>query len=262
MTEMETPQGRRRLVQRYLNAETTLEEEQALLAYYKNPDATFAPGEEPVRLLITAAEGLAGEADLSMEKVEAFDRLMADTVNEEPRANIASSHRKTLGRVLCGIAAASVAALLFVALMRHLEPATERKQVADNSPKTDYNNSQNAETVLPPTDATLNRQQTDTKKKVAECKPHKKIKRRVKQPTRTTAHPAPEQQILEIVEAATDLDEPVETYRMQPVGDATIVTKTLKDGSASSCLIITTNDEQGYQVIPINQSPQQRTIHF
>ena len=48
------------------------------------------------------------------------------------------------------------------------------------------------------------------------------------------------------------LNEQVETYRLQPVGDATIVTKTRGDGTSASYIVCLSDDNEGLHVVPIN----------
>ena len=51
--------------------------------------------------------------------------------------------------------------------------------------------------------------------------------------------------------AANIMGEQVETYHIQPAGDATIVTKTFVDGTSSSCLVCAMDGGCGYSVIPL-----------
>ena len=68
---------RMQLVNRYLNAETTIEEEQMLRKYYAQTEEVLTPEENDVRLLIMSSARFAGEFALSEEKADEFDRLMA-----------------------------------------------------------------------------------------------------------------------------------------------------------------------------------------
>ena len=68
---------RMQLVNRYLNAETSIEEEQLLRQYYAQTDEILTPEESDVRLLVLSIARLAGEFALSEEKANEFDRLMA-----------------------------------------------------------------------------------------------------------------------------------------------------------------------------------------
>lgn len=55
----------------------------------------------------------------------------------------------------------------------------------------------------------------------------------------------------EVMAAANIMGEQVETYHIQPAGDATIVTKTFVDGTSSSCLVCAMDGGSGYSVIPL-----------
>ena len=47
-------------------------------------------------------------------------------------------------------------------------------------------------------------------------------------------------------------NEQVESYILKPVGDATIVTQTLSNGTSSSYIVCLSDDNEGLHVIPIN----------
>ena len=84
MTDLNDKTIRQELVKRFLEAETSVEEERLLQDYYLHTDDGLAPEEEDVRLIIlnTAPKGV--EVDLSDEKEEEFDRLMTEEKNAEP----------------------------------------------------------------------------------------------------------------------------------------------------------------------------------
>ena len=65
---------RQELVRRYLNAETTLEEERLLADFLSNPNIVLSTEEENVLLLLQSSS-LIGIADISSEKADEFDRL-------------------------------------------------------------------------------------------------------------------------------------------------------------------------------------------
>ena len=69
---------RQLLIQRYLDGETTIEEERALVHFSQHHNDTFSADEENVRQLVLASTHLAKDFTLSKEKVEAFDRIMAN----------------------------------------------------------------------------------------------------------------------------------------------------------------------------------------
>ncbi len=188
MINLNDTNTRMQLVRRYLNAETTLEEEQLLRQYYAQTDDVLSPEESEVRQLMLFSASLAGEYELSEEKAVEFDRLMA-----QRRA------RLSIPYWIASAAAAVIAAFLLT-----------YKQAGDAS-----STSQKGESV-----------------------------------SRSDA--VTEQQINSIISAANYANEQVESYRLRPVGDATIVTKTLPDGTSSSCIVCLSDDDKGFHVVPIN----------
>ena len=56
-----------------------------------------------------------------------------------------------------------------------------------------------------------------------------------------------------LMEAANYQEETVVSYELRPVGDATIVTKTLSNGRSSSCIIATNDEGEGYRIIPLSK---------
>lgn len=96
---------RRTMMKRYLDAETSMEEEQAMAAYY----AFNAPDEDErefaMLLRMSASEGL-----LSEEAVKEFDRLAC-----EPSGRLAGKKRGVAGIwVAAGFACAAALALFFI----------------------------------------------------------------------------------------------------------------------------------------------------
>ncbi len=70
---------RQQLIQRYLDGETTIEEEQALAHFYLHNHGTIPADEEDVCQLVLVTSHLADDFMPSVEKVEEFDRIMAKT---------------------------------------------------------------------------------------------------------------------------------------------------------------------------------------
>ena len=79
MKELNDKALRQQLIQRYLDGETTIEEEQALARFYLLSDGNFSAEEEAVRQLVLATSHLAGDFTPSAEKAEEFDRIMTKT---------------------------------------------------------------------------------------------------------------------------------------------------------------------------------------
>ena len=67
---------RQGIVERYLNAETSLEEEKALYEFYSHTKETLSDDEKMVCQLVLSTTNLTDDFELSDEKTEAFDRIM------------------------------------------------------------------------------------------------------------------------------------------------------------------------------------------
>ncbi len=76
MTDLNDKTLRKEMIRRYLNAETTIEEEQLLMDYFTHTKDRLTPEEEDVRLLLTATKDDSLHQPLSQQKEEEFDRLM------------------------------------------------------------------------------------------------------------------------------------------------------------------------------------------
>ena len=189
MTNLNDTNTRMQLVNRYLNAETTLEEEQLLRQYYAQTDDVLIPEESEVRQLILTSASLAGQFELSEEKGYEFDRLMA---KRPARRNVS---------YWIASAAAAVVAAVFLLTYKQAGDASSTRQKGEPASRSDA---------------------------------------------------VTEQYINSIMSAANYANEQVESYRLRPVGDATIVTKTLVDGTSSSYIVCLSDDDKGFHVVPIN----------
>jgi len=76
MTNLNEIAKRRQLAEKYLNAETSAEEERMLRDFYSHAEEPLAPEDEDMRLLMDATNRLSGGFVLSDEKAKGFDRLM------------------------------------------------------------------------------------------------------------------------------------------------------------------------------------------
>ena len=189
MTNLNDTNTRMQLVNRYLNAETTLEEEQLLRQYYAQTDDELIPEESEVRQLILSSASLAGEFELSEEKADEFDRLME---KRPARRNVS---------YWIASAAAAIVAAVFLLTYKQAGDASETRQKGEPASRSDA---------------------------------------------------VTEQYINNIMSATNYANEQVESYRLRPVGDATIVTKTLADGTSSSYIVCLSDDDKGFHVVPIN----------
>ena len=78
MTNMNNKTIRHIIVQKYLDAETSVEEEKALFDFYNQTNLSLDDEEEMVRQLILSTSHLTDHFELSDEKVREFDRIMAE----------------------------------------------------------------------------------------------------------------------------------------------------------------------------------------
>lgn len=221
---------RMQLVNRYLNAETTIEEEQQLLQYYAETDNTLTPEERDVRLLLLSSAQLTGEFALSEEKAGEFDQLMA----KKPAKRIAIYWIVS--------AAAAVILVFFLLTNKQVDNVPNQPQVASVSQKE----------IAKPL-----QQETVTANPPVAVEPEQAITERhtPKQPKRKPHRSAPaitERQVNNMMSATNYTNEQVESYRLQPVGDATIVTKTCSDGTSASYIVCLSDDNEGLHVVPIN----------
>ena len=221
---------RMQLVHRYLNAETTIEEEQRLLQYYAETDNTLTPEERDVRLLILSSAQLTGEFALSEEKAGEFDKLMV----KKPAKRIA------IYWIASG--AAAVILVFFLLTNKQVDNVPNQPQVASVSQKEIAKPlQQEAVTEEPPV-------AVEPEQAITERHTHKQPKRK---PHRS-APAITEQQVNNMMFATNYTNEQVESYRLQPVGDATIVTKTRVNGTSASYIICLSDDNEGLHVVPIN----------
>lgn len=85
MKELDDKALRQQLIERYLDAETTPEEELALADFFRQSQDTLAANEEAVRQLVLATTRTDNGFTLSDEKVETFDRIMANVPPKKRR---------------------------------------------------------------------------------------------------------------------------------------------------------------------------------
>ena len=76
MTDLNDKKKRQELFHRYMNAETTIEEECLLLEYYMHTEDEITPEEEDLRLFIISTNRYAVDVGLSDEKEAEFDKMM------------------------------------------------------------------------------------------------------------------------------------------------------------------------------------------
>ncbi|MBO7069443.1 MAG: hypothetical protein J6W52_12365 [Bacteroidaceae bacterium] len=110
---------RKQLAEKYLNAETTVEEERMLRDFYSHAEEPLTPEDEDMRLLMDATDRLNGGFVLSDEKAEEFDRLMQ------------RKGKKSKIVALCWIvsAAAAIICVVFFLSIHHTDNAEKHSEI-------------------------------------------------------------------------------------------------------------------------------------
>lgn len=116
---------RQELARRYLNAETTLEEERLLADYLSDPDIILSAEEEDIILMLQSSS-LIGIADISDKKADEFDRLM-----QSSRSNKRGKYMAI--QWIVSAAAAVTLAVLFLPSL-HINRTKEKSEIAMTTP--------------------------------------------------------------------------------------------------------------------------------
>ena len=170
-------------VRRYLDAETSIEEERELSDYYRETDESDLSEEElDVRLLLMSKPRRIAGFEVSSDKAEEFDRLMV-------KSRILS---KPVFYWVAAIAATVIGIVFFLS---------------------GRNGNVRSEPDTGPGDM--------------------------------------EQLVRDLMSVSNFQGEQTVSYQLQPVGDATIVTRTLTDGTQSSYIVTVKENNSRYRVIPI-----------
>ena len=228
------------LVNRYLNADTTIEEEQLLASFLSKNRESLSPEEEDVYLLLQASARDTDHFELSLEEAREFDQLMT-----------AKSHLRKKKVPIYWIASTAAAIICAFVLLTG-KPQEERVQPAHvaiaSISKTDDTFEKEHDAVLQPAKAVSKNasQHTPTTKSVVKGKNKKRgvAKKRKEMDN--------DQRAKEMMKAANFQNEQVENYQLRPAGDVMIVTKTPKDGPSSSYIIHANDEGNSYRVMPIN----------
>lgn len=224
---------RQELVRRYLNAETTLEEERLLADFLTDTDATLSQEEEDVRLLLQMSDCME-RSDISEEKADEFDRLMQ---RDRHKSRIVA-----LRWVVTSAAAAVIMAFVFMTSRLHIDTPTD-KSIAMVKSETEKADEKDETLLLLP--QSENENVINTSHDKTSVKPKKASRRNKKHQVDTDL------QIKEMTQVVNFQNEQVESYQLRPAGDATIVTMTSSDGISTSYIICTNDDGNGYQVVPM-----------
>lgn len=78
MTDLNNEAKRQEMIQRYLNADTSIEEERLLLDYYAHTENELPPEEEDAKLIITTVNKCRINVELSDMKETEFDKMMKE----------------------------------------------------------------------------------------------------------------------------------------------------------------------------------------
>ena len=233
MTNLNDITKRRQLAEKYLNAETTVEEERILRDFYSHAEEPLTPEDEDMRLLMKATDRLKDNFILSDEKAEEFNRLMADNPER---------HGKTISLYWLIPAAAAAVIAFFLLTDSQEHQMIEQDSVAMAVPEAIT--SQKEETGMQPHKVSENVDNVSHADAIP--KPQKTARRRMRQKADTGVR------IADMTEATNFQKEQVESYQLRPAGDVMIVTKTPKDGCSSSYIIYANDEGNSYRVMPIN----------
>lgn len=233
MKNLNDKNTRQELVRRYLNAETTLEEERLLADFLTDTDAALSQEEEDVRLLLQMSDCMEQSA-ISEEKADEFDRLMQ---RDRHKSRIV-----TLRWIVTSAAAAVIIAFVYITSRQHMDTPTD-KSIAMVKSETEKADEKDGAQLLSQQNEDENVINTSHNK--PSVKPKKASHRNKKRQVDTDL------QIKEMTQAVNFQNEQVESYQLRPAGDATIITKTSSDGISSSYIICANDDGSSYQVVPM-----------
>ena len=125
MTDLNDKTKRQELIQRYLNANTTIEEEILLKNYFTHTTDILTPEEEDVKLIIKSYATRTKDIELSEEKVEEFDRLM-----KEGKVGIQSHSPKNASIVKWSFLLSAAVALAIILVTKETEKSHITQQYA------------------------------------------------------------------------------------------------------------------------------------
>lgn len=276
MSKLHDKRIRLLMVKRYLNAETSIEEERELGEFYATTTEKLTSEEEDVRLLLQATSTNDENFELSKSKVAEFDRMMDSLPCQrthvperlrvgDRRSGMGTQEEPTQQRLLTiagwiSAVAASIG-LLFILFDNNTsgntEPLDEQMAMTQSEQIDIHIETEEPEELKPATETPhISSASVGEKEDVQQMKPakskqakHSTVKSNEARPievVRANIHP-----LDEVMAAANIMGEQVETYHIQPAGDATIVTKTFVDGTSSSCLVCAMDGGSGYSVIPL-----------
>lgn len=265
MSKLHERQVRLLMVKRYLNAETSIEEERELSEFYASTTEKLTSEEEDVRLLLQATSTIDGNFEFSKSKVAEFDRMMDSlpcqrTYVPEGTQEVPARQRLLTIAGWISAVAASIG-LLFVLFDNNTSGNTEPldgQMAMTQSEQIDIHiDTEEPEVLMPATETPhISSASVGGGENMRHMKPTKSKQTKHSTVKSNDAGPievacANIHSLDEVMAAANIMGEQVETYHIQPAGDATIVTKTFVDGTSSSCLVCAMDGGSGYCVIPL-----------
>ena len=243
MNDLNDTATRRRLAARYVEADTTLQEERELKRFYAHAQVPLDDDERQVQALITSPALSAGDMALTAEKAQEFDDLM----QERPATKV-----KPYWWAAVAAAAAIVAILLVFPFNTQVKVASRASapvKIAARAAATAPAAVCHASDVAP-----VPRQEHEP---VAQRVPpataraapavHKGAPR-----SEAAAAETVQQRIDDLLAVVNLHGAQVESYKLQPRGDATVVTATMADGSLVAYMVSSDADDGSTQLIPIN----------
>ena len=233
MKNLNDKNTRQELVRRYLNAETTLEEERLLADLFTDTDVALSTEEEDVLLLLQMSDCME-QSIISEEKADEFDRLMPKGRHK--------SRFVSMPWIVSTTAAAVIIAFVFMTNRQNID-TPEDKPIAMVESETEKSDKKDEEKLLPPQH--VDESVINTSHDKTSVKPKKGARRYKTHHTDTGMH------INEMTQAANFQNKQVESYQLRPAGDATIVTMTSSDGISSFYIISANDDGNSYQVVPM-----------
>ena len=233
MINLNDQHTRLQLIERFLNAETTLEEECLLREYFSQNTNELTTEEKAVSQLLLLTGNTSLKPEISKEKATEFDLLM------KPKS------KKNAVLWIASIAAAIIIAFLLFSNQKSDESeGAQIAKVIERNP------------VLPLKEETKPKETPVVAKTESTHPPVIKRKTaRSELPKKTSSAPVKEEKTIDLGEmmAVVNYDlEQIESYEMRPAGNAMIVTKTLANGTSSTYIVATIDKGKEYTLVPIN----------
>jgi hypothetical protein len=265
MSKLHDKRVRLLMVKRYLNAETSIDEERELSEFYTTTTEKLTSEDEDVQLLLQATSTTDENFELSKSKVAEFDRMMDSLpcqrthVPEGTQEVPARQRLLTIAGWISAVAASI--GLLFILFDNNTSGNTEsfdeQMAITQSGQIGIHVETEKPEELMSATETPhISSASAGGGENVRHMKPRKsrQTKHSTVKPNEVKpieAFRANSHSLDEVMTAANIMGEQVETYHIQSAGDATIVTKTFVDGTSSSCLVCAMDGGCGYSVIPL-----------